>query len=280
MIVLGLVKLIFVYARGKIMHRVVRIINKKEEAEDFVSLYFRDLPTSRAKPGQFLMIWVPGVDEIPMSISRICVNGLSSISVLKVGDATNALASFDIGERLGIRGPFGNGYKIESYDNIAMIGGGSGMASILSAIYYAKSLEKDVDIYIGARTANKLPFVQEIRSLGYNVFIATDDGSIGFKGSVIELFEKELNSKCYDLILACGPEKMLYKVALIGEREDIDTQISLERFMKCGVGVCGSCALDGYLVCKDGPVFSGKILLRTNEFGKIRRKGSGIPEKI
>jgi len=263
------------------MHRIIRIAKKEKEAEDFVSLYFRDDETSRGKPGQFLMVWIPGVDEIPMSISRIAVDGLSSISVLKVGEATNALASLVVGDFLGIRGPFGNGYKIEEYDNIAMIGGGSGMASILSAVYYAKSLEKnDVDVYIGARTANRVPFVQEIRSLDYNVFIATDDGTMGFKGTVVELFEKMVESKAYDVILACGPEKMLYKIALLGEKRNIDTQISLERFMKCGMGVCGSCAIDGYLVCRDGPIFDGKILLQTNEFGKIRRKGSGIPEKI
>ncbi|MCD6503602.1 MAG: dihydroorotate dehydrogenase electron transfer subunit [Thermoplasmata archaeon] len=262
------------------MHRVVTIEKISVDAKDFKSLYFRDEMCARARPGQFLMVWVPGVDEIPMSISRINMNGYSSISVLKVGEATSRLHEMNVGDKIGIRGPFGNGFTIEEYNNIAFIAGGSGAAAVLSAIYYALSIGKKFDVFLGARTSDLLPFLQELRVLGVPLYISTDDGSLGYKGTVVDLFKEKLPKKSYDLIVACGPEKMLYSIALLSEETGIRAQISVERFMKCGMGICGTCSLGEYLVCKDGPVFDASVLLKTEEFGKIKRKGSGYPIKI
>ena len=257
------------------MHRVVAIEKTSYDALDFKSLYFKDEKCAKAIPGQFIMVWVPGVDEIPMSISRICVDGYSSITVLKVGEATEWLHRMKVGDKIGIRGPFGNGFSMEGYNNIALIGGGSGSAVILATVYYAMSLGKKFDVFLGARTKDMVPFIKELKDLGIAPYVSTDDGTLGYKGTVVDLFIEKVKIKDYDLIISCGPEKMLYKIALLSEELGIEAQISVERYMKCGLGVCGTCAMDGYLVCKDGPVFDARTLLRTKEFGKIRREGSG-----
>ncbi|RLF65837.1 MAG: dihydroorotate dehydrogenase electron transfer subunit [Thermoplasmata archaeon] len=262
------------------MHRVVKIEKIVEEAKDIKSFYFHDDLCSKARPGQFIMVWIPGVDEIPMSLSRINVGGYSSITVLKVGDATSKLHKMRIGDQIGIKGPFGNGFSMEDYDHIAFLAGGSGAAPILAAVYHALSLKKDFELFLGARSSKMVPFINELRNMGVRAYISTDDGSLGYHGTVIDLFNEFCKKENYDLIVACGPEKMLYKVALLSEELGVEAQISLERYMKCGLGVCGTCSINGYLVCKDGPVFNAKVLLETNEFGRIRRKGSGAPIKI
>ena len=108
------------------------------------------------------------------------------------------------------------------------------------------------------------------------VSIATEDGSAGEKGLVTELSKQLLGEGRFDLILTCGPERMMREVVRQGLEHGVRVQASLERYMKCGFGVCGSCVLDplGLRVCVDGPVFDGALLMKT-EFGELKRDASG-----
>lgn len=227
-------------------------------------------------PGQFLMVWVPGVDEVPMSASFIY--GAKGVSVKEVGEATRALSSLQIGDKIGVRGPYGKGYEI-SPGKALIVGGGTGMASLMPAADFIGDRGR-VDIMIGARGASELIFVERARRLSQEVHLSTDDGSLGFKGTVVQMARLHMESKRYDMVLGCGPERMLEALLALCQEFGTPCQLSLERYMKCGVGLCGSCALDGIRVCADGPVLPGYRLVGLSEFGKSKRDESGLRIKL
>jgi dihydroorotate oxidase B, electron transfer subunit (EC 1.3.3.1) len=222
------------------------------------------------QPGQFVMVWVPGVDEIPMSLSSE-----TSITVQKVGDATSALFGLGTGDKIGIRGPFGNGFT--KGEKVLAIAGGVGVAPILP-LARADSV---MTLLLGARTETELCFLDQLDE-STDVLIATDDGSLGYHGFVTALMD-DLNLGTYDRIAVCGPEVMMHTVlAKVSEKGLAHkTEFSLHRYMKCGVGICGSCCTDpsGLRVCRDGPVFSGDILLKS-EFGHYMRDASGTKKNL
>ncbi len=217
------------------------------------------------RPGQFVMVWVPGVDEIPMALSSS-----SSITVQKVGDATAALFRKSEGEMLGIRGPFGNGFPADG--RILAVAGGVGAAPLRPLV----AAGTVACLLLGARTRQELLFVGELSGMT-RVLPATDDGSFGYHGPVTGLFS-EVDVGAYDRICVCGPEKMMYAVLALLDQQGIAERgyFSLHRYMKCGIGLCGSCCIDpaGFRVCRDGPVFSGDLLL-ASEFGRYCRDASG-----
>ncbi|MFA6226543.1 MAG: dihydroorotate dehydrogenase electron transfer subunit [Methanoregula sp.] len=221
-------------------------------------------------PGQFVMVWVPGVDEIPMALSSE-----NSITVQKVGDATSALFDLAPGAKLGIRGPFGNGFT--KGEKMLAIAGGVGAAPLLPLA----RADCVMTMLLGARNESELLFVAQLDECT-DVLIATDDGSLGQKGVVTTLMD-DLNLGMYDRVAVCGPEVMMRSVLLTVDEKGIahKTEFSLHRYMKCGVGVCGSCCVDpsGLRVCRDGPVFSGNKLLKS-EFGNYMRDASGRKKKI
>lgn len=224
----------------------------------------------RFTPGQFVMVWVPGVDEIPMALSSE-----RSITVQNVGDATGAIFTLGPGNRVGIRGPFGNGFT--PGERVLAIAGGVGAAPLLP---FARA-DRVMTFLLGAKTESELLFVDQLDECT-DLQIATDDGSLGVKGFVTVLMD-ELNLGAYDRIAVCGPEVMMR--AVLAKATDIGiekkTEFSLHRYMKCGIGICGSCCIDptGLRVCRDGPVFAGN-LLRGSEFGHYMRDASGRKTKI
>jgi dihydroorotate dehydrogenase electron transfer subunit len=249
-------------------------------------------------PGQFVMVWIPGIDEIPMSISKIGLDNTIRISVAAVGEATEALHKLKLGEKIGIRGPYGTWYKPQPGMAI-IIGGGIGMASVMPLIHHYCSMKNDMrtnfTVIEGARTKSELLFEEEINHMLHDrsaLQICTDDGSCGFKGftteKLDELLQIELNllkTKKEDhaiTVYACGPEKMLKKVFDLCNKYQIPAQLSLERMMRCGFGICGLCALEptGLLVCRDGPIFTSDELVPVTDFGKIHRDFSGKPHPL
>ena len=250
---------------------IVEITDVRRETHDTVSLYFNH--DDNANAGQFYMVWIPGLDEVPMSISTIGGDGLRGITVKDIGEATHALCTMNVGDRIGIRGPFGKGYTFAG-ERILLVGGGSGMASLIVAAERYAEMKKEVTLCIGGRTDGDLLF-RERGERSVRVEIATDDGSAGYHGFVTELAEQLMESEDYDMVVACGPEVMMRKMLDIAAARGIKFEASLERLMKCGIGVCDACALGGYRVCKGGPVFPDKILLTIDEFGKRRRDAAG-----
>jgi dihydroorotate dehydrogenase electron transfer subunit len=234
-----------------------------------VKTFFFDR-TFAFEPGQFVMVWVPGVDEVPMALSSP-----NSVTVQKAGDATGAMFDLRVGMGLGIRGPYGKGFT--RGEKMLAIGGGVGAAPLLPL---ARS-DCVMTLLLGARTEKELLFVDQLDE-STDVIIATDDGSLGQHGYVTDLF-KEINPAVYDRIAVCGPEPMMRAVLAAVDTIGFaaKTEFSLHRYMKCGVGICGSCCIDheGLRVCRDGPVFSGEQI-KKSEFGHYTRDASGRKKKI
>jgi len=258
--------------------RTVRILSVREETPTIKSLTFRDRLAAKALPGQFVMIWILGVDEVPMSLSKIdSKEGAVSISVEEVGEATNRLHRIKVNDFIGVRGPFGNGYTLTKARNVMIVGGGTGLASLAPLTEeIAQQKGRRVTFLLGAKTCGELLFLERIKivlaKMNHRIVVTTEDGSYGIRGLVTEPAERLLTKEKFDMIYACGPELMMYKMFLLAERFKVPFQASLERLMRCAIGLCGTCVIGRYRVCRDGPVFSGEELREVrDEFGHFRR---------
>ncbi len=254
--------------RFMVTQTTVSIASRAEEADGVVTLRFDW--NAPAVPGQFIMVWVPGVDEVPMSLSYL--GDRKGITVKNIGEATKALTSMQVGDRISVRGPYGRGYHVPK-GKILVVGGGTGMASLLPAMERIAAAE--VHTAIGARSSNELLFEERAKKTSSLVRVSTDDGSVGLHGNAVQLAKEMMASERYDMVLGCGPEKMLYFLHQACMEAGVPCQMSLERYMKCGAGLCGSCAIDGKRVCREGPVFTGAELKEMKEFGKHRRDECG-----
>jgi len=259
--------------------RIVEIQEVIVESPIVKTFFFHDKLCGKAKPGQFVMTWVPGVDEVPMSLSTIRPSGLSSITVAEVGEATKALHQRKPGDPLGIRGPYGNGFTLTS-GNVVIVGGGTGLTPLLPLVEKLVGFSAKVTFLLGAKTKDELLFLERIETSlsksNLKVFTTTEDGSYGLKGLVTVLAEQILEKERFHMIYACGPEQMMHKVFLLAKRHNTPVQVSLERIMHCAIGLCGGCMIGKFRACKDGPVFSTEQLREIkNEFGRFKRDFSG-----
>ena len=227
----------------------------------------------QANPGQFVMVWLPGVDEIPMSVSY--TGARPGITVARVGPTTIKMHELSVGNMLGIRGPYGHGFDLDGANNILAVAGGCGSAPIGPVLNLVGDNRFDMTFLVGARTGAELLFKSRAERLDIKTEVCTDDGSEGYHGFVTERLAEIIAGNKFDRVITCGPEVMLKKVVELALRNNIQVQASLERYMKCGVGICDSCAINGYQVCRDGPVFSGEILANLSEFGTSRRDACG-----
>jgi dihydroorotate dehydrogenase electron transfer subunit len=260
--------------------RTTSILDVKLESPTVKTFTIRDRLCSKAKPGQFLMLWIPGIDEIPLSILNT-EDGQVSVAVKKVGDATKHLHEMERGELVGVRGPFGNSFT-ESRGRVLLVGGGTGTAPLL---FLAKRLATKADklsFVIGAKTRNELLFLKDLDSVcaEESVLGTTEDGSFGIQCLATEPLEDLLDKHAFSIIYTCGPEAMMRKVFDLAEKRRIPLEASLERLMRCGIGLCGSCVVGRYRVCRDGPVFNLSQLREVkDEFGisKLGFDGSVIP---
>jgi len=234
------------------------------------------------QPGQFVMVWVPNVDEVPMSISSWNPPEMG-ITVQAIGDATQALVSMSKGDWIGIRGPFGNPFSTNSKKAL-VVGGGVGIAPLKPLVYNLLDGGSEVTLVLAAKTKNELIYFEEFEKLKHSnlkVEIATDDGSLGLKGFATDAVSKLLDGNEFDRMYTCGPELMMAGLYKLAKNAKVSFQASLERFMKCGCGICGTCAMDptGQLVCADGPVFTGEQLAGLTDFGKYNRDAVGIKKE-
>ncbi len=250
-----------------------RVEKAVRESPAVVSLHLRSPLPREPSPGQFVMVWLPGKEEVPMSVSGWDGARLR-ISVAKMGETTSELQRVKKGEYLGVKGPLGRGFELGRGPYL-LVGGGTGMAPLIFACRRLRERGERVKVLVGARTSSELLFVTEARRTGAEVEVTTEDGSSGEGGMVTDLLERELPKRPWK-VLACGPEEMLVRVVEECVKRGRKVQVSLERYMRCGLGVCGSCVLDpvGWRVCTEGPVFEGRLLLRT-DFGKFVRDPTG-----
>ena len=250
--------------------QIVPLLDIVDETHDTRTYRFRaDLD---AKPGQFVMVWIPHHDELPMALSYL--GDPKGITIREYGDATEAFAlESRRGDLVGIRGPYGNNFAIEGKRALA-VAGGVGMASVIAAIEAYADAGIETETAFGARTRGELTFLDRAKRRGH-VHVATDDGSFGYHGFVTEVAQKLFDGGGFDMVLTCGPETMMKKVVDAANERGIPVQASLERYMKCGIGICDACAFDESLVCYDGPIFWGEELAKSRDFGRWRRNISG-----
>lgn len=258
--------------------RSVRIKKLKRETP-LVTSYTFEYP-DRAAPGQFINLWIAGVDEKPMSVAYDDGKSIT-VSVAAVGPFSKALANKKEGDVIGVRGPFGQLFTWKPKMRIAMLAGGYGVAPLYFAATQAIKDGCVVDFFHGARSKEHLPLADRIKKLkNVTYYPATDDGSAGFKGTSVGAWLAQMDAKGakkYDLVMTCGPERMMKAVSDIAFERKIQAQISVERYMKCGFGVCGNCVVDdsGITTCKKGTVMDNEDVRNIKEFGEYHRDSVG-----
>ncbi|HEU4468726.1 MAG TPA: dihydroorotate dehydrogenase electron transfer subunit [Nitrososphaeraceae archaeon] len=260
--------------------RIVRIEETVSETATVKTLVFKDDLSYTAKPGQFLMIWIPRIEEIPMSVMINSKEGYAAVTIRKSGIGSTALFERKKGDLIGLRGPYGNEFIIrENYKKILIIGGGTGLVPLLRLASYASKKKLKITIVLGAKTKKEVFFEKMAKKLTQHVDssvkICTDDGSYGLKGTTVNVMSNLVRNNTFDCVYTCGPELMMRGIVEIANKNSIPVQASLERYMKCGIGICGSCCLDSMLVCQDGTVFNGKQLSKILDFGISYRDKDG-----
>lgn len=255
---------------------IERIIEETPTVKTFI---FKDNISSKARPGQFLMVWIPRAEELPMSV-MVSEKGYAAVTIRKLGFGSTALYNKGIGEILGIRGPYGNQFKIGTdTKKVLLVGGGTGLVPLLRLTTKLNELKIDTTVIIGARSKEEVFFEKQANDFldktKHKVIISTEDGSYGVKGYATDVMSLIVNREKFDTVYTCGPELMIKKIFDIGLRNSLSIQVSLERYMKCGVGMCASCCIGDQLVCRDGTVFNEMQLSAMIEFGLIYRDKSG-----
>ncbi|MEJ2209223.1 MAG: dihydroorotate dehydrogenase electron transfer subunit [Anaerolineae bacterium] len=235
--------------------RVAHIVEARDENGRVRTLVL-DLELE-AGPGQFVMAWLPGVDEKPFSL--VAARPVT-LAVARVGPFTEQVFRLGVGDRLWIRGPLGRPFRLperggrDEEAGLLLVGGGYGVAPMHFLARRARAAGWPVTVVVGARTAADVVYVDRFRALGARVVVTTDDGSLGERGLAPDAARRLLGEEAYCAVYACGPEPMLAALEALARAQGIAGQLSYERYMRCGLGVCGSCARQGWLVCRDGPV--------------------------
>jgi dihydroorotate dehydrogenase electron transfer subunit len=250
---------------------VVPVTERVQETPSTVTLRFPYSPASA--PGQFVMVWIPGDDELPMSLSYTDSDS-KGITVKAMGATSQHVQELGVGTLLGIRGPYGNRFDLTPR-RILIVGGGSGAAVLAPAAASAVAHGSRVTVALGATQRPELLFRDRFASMGARVEVATDDGSEGAKGFVTGVADRLLADEPFDAVWTCGPEVMMAKVANSARARRIPVYCSVERHMKCALGMCDACALGPWHVCVDGPVFPAERLTALPEFGTSHRDPSG-----
>lgn len=254
----------------------MRIVENKFEASNVRTLLFEDALCRKARPGQYLMAWVPGVDEVPLSLSTINREGLSAVTIKGVGKGTEALCEMRSGEYLGVRGPYGNWFNLVT-GRVAIVGGGTGLAPLLPLARALVEQGSEVSFIAGGATKEDVLFLTEIQTLlneqRHNVVVTTEDGSYGRGGTATDAFQDLLEGEeNFDIIYSCGPEPMMRKVFNLAESHGLQLQVCMERIVHCSLGLCGSCVIGRFRVCKDGLILSSEQLREVvDEFGVFKR---------
>lgn len=242
------------------------------DMEKYIELKLSDSREFDFNPGQFVQLSIFGIGEAPISISSSPSNkNIIGLCIRKAGDVTSAIHRLEEGSSLGIRGPLGNGFPIDEMkgNDILFIAGGLGLAPLRSLIYYVLEKREDfakVTILYGAKSPDEILFADELESwksrgdinLEITVDVPGADWS-GKSGVITRLIPPlKLNpSNTYAMIV--GPPVMYKYVLLELQMKQLPENniiMSLERRMKCGVGKCGHCQINGVYVCLEGPEFS------------------------
>lgn len=213
-----------------------------------------------AQPGQFIMAWLPGVGERPFSIAG---QDPLSMLVVDVGPFSHALHQLKPGDLMWVKGPLGRGFKL-SGESALLVGGGYGAAPLWPLAQLARKSGMRVQVCLGGKSQSNLLLTDSFKEIGCEVRVTTEDGSVGKTGLVTLLVNEALIDSRPDCLYACGPAGMLSSLASLAKLYNLPYQLSWEAYMRCGMGLCGSCEVPqtcdpalppGLLACFDGPVF-------------------------
>ena len=260
--------------------RIVSIEKIIDETPSVRTLFFRDEISSKAKAGQFLMVWIPRMEELPMSVMISNKYHYAALTIRKKGFGSSTLYNKAKGESLGIRGPYGNSFKVSKADGkVLLVGGGTGLVPLLELTKNLNEAHIDTTLIIGANSKTEVFFEKKAKDYladtKHKIIVATEDGSYGIKGYATDAMLRIISKNKFDTVYTCGPELMMRKVFDIASAISIPVQASLERYMKCGIGICASCCIGDRLVCKDGTIFNSRDLRVLSEFGSAYRDKSG-----
>ncbi len=254
------------------------ILEVVEETPNIKTFVLRPERRLEFKPGQFVELTVPGVGEAPFAIASPPFQEQLEITIMKTydpslgrhGSLTSAVHQMQAGERVGIRGPYGNSYPVEASvgKDVLIVGGGIGLStlrSFLLTLLHEREKYGKIILFYGARTPADLAFRREYerwRQQGAEVHLTVDVGTAGWTGNVgvvTILFDRVKLDFKKEIAVVCGPPIMIRfaveKLLQVGYKPE-NIYVSLERKMRCGVGKCGHCNIGHYYVCKDGPIFS------------------------
>ena len=259
--------------------RIDKIITETEDKNlktfQFVFLNKEDEEKFSYTPGQFAELSIPGKGEIPIGIaSSPTEKGFVKFTVNKVGVVSSHLHNMKEGDVMGIRGPFGNGYPWAEMEgrNVVIIGGGFAFTTLRSSIVYMlhpnnRSKFKNIFVVYGARVPGMLLYKDELADwekrddIEMHITVdGTDDPDWKYNvGFVPAITEQKIKSAEDAIAIVCGPPIVIRLMQPVLENLNFPPEriiLSLEKRMKCGIGVCGRCNLGDKYVCKDGPVFS------------------------
>ena len=248
--------------------QIAKVISQKEIAKNIFDMWIETSLADMAKPGQFIGVYPKDKSTLlprPISICEVDkVKKALRIVYRIAGAGTGEFSTYQAGDEVAILGTLGNGFPIEeaSGKKVFLIGGGIGVPPILEM---AKQMDADKQILLGYRD-NDLFLKQDFEPYG-TVYVATEDGSVGTKGNVMDAIAA--NGLQADMIYACGPMPMLRAIKAYAEKEGIKAYISLEEHMACGVGACLGCVVktkevdhhshvNNARICTDGPVFDAQ----------------------
>lgn len=254
--------------------QTIPIAGIRDENDAIRSFFFN--AEIQAEPGQFIMLTIFGQGEKPFSIMEVTDTSFG-LTIKKLGPLTEKLFELKEGDLVSFRGPYGTSFTQET-GRILMVGGGFATPPLR----FLAKLERQRDVnYVvninGARTASDLLYVDEFQDFCDRSLVATDDGSAGFHGTSVDLMSEVLEEDKFDRIYISGPEKMMKAAVSVAEKYDTPYEVNLERYMKCGVGVCGSCVMDpnGVILCMEGPIIQDKVLQTIDDFGSAHRDKTG-----
>lgn len=242
-----------------------QVVAQKEIAPAIFDMWLQTKLAEGAKPGQFICLYPKDKSTLlprPISICEVDKEKEQLRIVYRIaGKGTAEFASYKEGETVEILGTLGNGFPFEKAEGktVFLMGGGIGIPPMLEL---AKEMQADKQIVVGYRDADT--FLKEDLEKQGKVFIATEDGSVGTKGNVMDAIRE--NGLKADMIFACGPMPMLRAIKKYAQQEGIPAYISLEEHMACGVGACLGCVVKtkevdhhshvhNARICTDGPVF-------------------------
>ena len=239
-----------------------RVISQEKLTDDICSMWIQaDTIAAQAKPGQFISVYTKDPSKLlprPISLCEVDQElGRLRIVYRIVGAGTQEFAAYQAGDEITVMGPLGNGFTLKD-KKAFLIGGGIGIPPMLEL---AKQLNCEKQMVLGYRDV--LFLNQEFEPYG-SVYVATEDGSAGTKGNVLDAIRA--NSLKADVIYACGPTPMLRALKAYAEENGIECWLSLEEKMACGIGACLACVckskevdehthVHNKRICKDGPVF-------------------------